>query len=238
MNRECVHGEQRGGIRGERFVRGACTFKPFEKMKPKIPPFSLAAAVAATAVIAVSPLAAADTAAAPAADETSAGFHHVAPPPVMAIYDVDRNGYLDEDEHAVLVDDIASGEFTPPPGIGWHHRGRMRHGPPPEILAKYDANKNGRLDDSERAALHADIMAGKVPPPHHGRRIRMMRHLTPELIDRYDANKDGALDATERAALHADIRAGKVQPPCMIEFEAGTRGAPPAPSAEESGSTP
>jgi len=44
-----------------------------------------------------------------------------------------------------------------------------RQGPPPEIVAKYDANQDGKLDETERAALHADIEAGKVPRPEGGR---------------------------------------------------------------------
>jgi len=45
---------------------------------------------------------------------------------------------------------------------------RSAEGPPEgfrKILEKYDANKDGRLDEQERRALQEDVRAGKVPPP-------------------------------------------------------------------------
>jgi hypothetical protein len=37
--------------------------------------------------------------------------------------------------------------------------------PPKEILDKYDLNKDGKLDESERATLRKDIEDGKFQPP-------------------------------------------------------------------------
>lgn len=99
--------------------------------------------------------------------------HRGGPPPipemqawhqqVLAIYDADRNGMLDETERSVLKDDIDAGTMQPPP---MPPRGRgHRMGPPPEIVAEYDTDKDGTLSDTERAALEADIAAGKLPPP-------------------------------------------------------------------------
>ena len=50
-----------------------------------------------------------------------------------------------------------------------------------EMLTKYDANKDGKLDDTERAKLHAD----KVD----------------EHFARLDTNKDGVLSKAEFAAF-------------------------------------
>jgi EF hand len=38
------------------------------------------------------------------------------------------------------------------------------------LLQKYDANKDGKLDDTELSALGRDVYEGKLPPP--GRRLR------------------------------------------------------------------
>ena len=39
------------------------------------------------------------------------------------------------------------------------------HRPSPEVLAKYDVNQDGKLDETERAALRADIKSGAFVPP-------------------------------------------------------------------------
>jgi hypothetical protein len=107
--------------------------------------------------------------------------HRQGPPPppemrayhekVLAIYDVNKDGALDEDERDVLRADVEAGKFPPPPrmagGRGAGHPGGRMGPPPPEILARYDADKNGKLDDTERAALEKDIADGKLPPPRH-----------------------------------------------------------------------
>ena len=65
---------------------------------------------------------------------------------------------------------------------------------PPDILKKYDANKDGALDESERAAWFADREKQQA-----ARETRQAADLA-----RYDANKNGKLDPDERAARRAD----------------------------------
>lgn len=99
------------------------------------------------------------------------------PPPEMRayhekalkVYDANNDGKLDEDERAILREDVEAGKFPPPPFGGRGDRGpRGPHGQPPkEILEKYDTDKDGKLSDTERAALEADIKSGKLPPPPH-----------------------------------------------------------------------
>jgi hypothetical protein len=146
---------------------------------------------------------AADSSAPEVADPGEHILHLKAPPEIMKIYDVDQNGTLDEDERAILHEDIASGKIEPPRRL-FHHRRHL----PPEILAQYDANKDGKLDAIEHAALRADVAAGKLVLPH-----RLGRGMPAEIREQYDTNKDGELDETERAALHADIESGKLPPP-------------------------
>ncbi len=49
------------------------------------------------------------------------------------------------------------------------------------LLQKYDANGDGKLDASERAAMRADFKA--------------------KMLAKYDTNKDGKLDASEKAVM-------------------------------------
>ena len=64
------------------------------------------------------------------------------------------------------------------------HRGKCG-GHDKRLLAKYDADKDGKLDDAERAKAKADCKK---------------RH--DKYVKKYDKNKDGKLDAEERKAAH------------------------------------
>jgi hypothetical protein len=65
-----------------------------------------------------------------------------------------------------------------------------------ETLAKYDANKDGQLDETETAAWKADIAA----------KTKATKEAN---LAKYDLNKDGKLDETEKAAMKADEEAVK-----------------------------
>ena len=62
-----------------------------------------------------------------------------------------------------------------------------------EILQKYDTNKDGKLDDSEKAAMRADFKA-----QHEQKKA--------EMLAKFDTNKDGKLDDSEKAVMR-DARA-------------------------------
>jgi hypothetical protein len=55
-------------------------------------------------------------------------------------------------------------------------------------MQKYDTNKDGKLDDTERAALRADMKAKHA-------------EMKAQMLAKYDTNKDGKLDASERAVM-------------------------------------
>ncbi len=138
------------------------------------------------------------------------------PAEIVAKYDTNQDGKLDETERAALQADIEAGKITRPEGGRGPGAGPRRQGPPPEIVAQYDTNQDGKLDETERAALHADIEAGKITRPEGGRGPGAgprRQGPPPEVVAQYDTNQDGKLDETERAALHADIEAGKVTLP-------------------------
>lgn len=72
---------------------------------------------------------------------------------------------------------VADAAWAKPGGRG---RGRGRgHKLPPEVLEKYDTNKDGKLDETERAAM------------------REARHQ--EMLDEFDADGDGTLNEAEKA---------------------------------------
>jgi 5-hydroxyisourate hydrolase-like protein (transthyretin family) len=72
---------------------------------------------------------------------------------------------------------------------GGFHGGASRA----DILQKYDTNKDGKLDDTEKAAMKADFQA------KHAQQKA-------EMLAKYDTNKDGKLDDAEKAAMR-DARA-------------------------------
>ena len=65
---------------------------------------------------------------------------------------------------------------------------------PPEVLEKFDTNKDGKLDADERKA------AGEA-------RKAQMEKRRAAMLEKYDANKDGKLDDTEREQMRADMEA-------------------------------
>jgi Ca2+-binding EF-hand superfamily protein len=68
------------------------------------------------------------------------------------------------------------------------------HPLPPELLAQFDTNRDGRLSDSEKAAMKVAMDAKRA-----------------ELIAKYDADGDGVLNATERAAADAAMQAARLE---------------------------
>ena len=68
--------------------------------------------------------------------------------------------------------------------------------PSKETLEKYDANKDGVLDDAEKAAAKAGAAA-------------KAKETKEANLAKYDGNKDGKLDESEKAARKADEDAAK-----------------------------
>lgn len=119
-----------------------------------------------------------------AAEKTHASPHHQMPPEIaaemkafhekaLAAYDVDKNGTLDQDESAVLHEHVRSGKFPIPKAVRHHIARALGHGAeghhgsvPAEILAKYDTNEDGKLDEKEHIPFAVDIASGKIEPPH------------------------------------------------------------------------
>ena len=67
--------------------------------------------------------------------------------------------------------------------------------PPPSVLKKYDKNKNGALDEAERAQWRADLAA---------RREKYQKQRQ-EMLAKYDLNKDGKISEEEKVAARMDM---------------------------------
>jgi Ca2+-binding EF-hand superfamily protein len=160
-------------------------------------------------------------------------------------YDANKDGVLDKTEMVAFKKDIEDGKLIPPPGVRGMggFGGQLAPGAgrlPKDILDKYDANKDGVLDETERAALHKDIQDGKIERPFAGDQRRpispgraagpgapgfgQMQPPSPqEILKRFDADKDGKLDEKELAAFLKDMQ--KHRP--MMRGPRGPGGPPP-----------
>ena len=72
----------------------------------------------------------------------------------------------------------------PPPAC---HKPHFKH-----ILAKFDANKDGQLDEQEKAAMKTAFEARKA-------------EFEKKMLEKFDANKDGQLDDQEKAAMKEEF---------------------------------
>lgn len=110
--------------------------------------------------------------------------------------------------HGARAADESSATPAPAPTYGPRHA---------EMLQKFDQNKDGQLDESERAAMRAQRREARQPGraawgvrrgPDHGPRLGLRGRQDPAfhrgyIMGKFDANGDGKLDATEKAAVKA-----------------------------------
>ncbi len=121
---------------------------------------------------------------------------------VLKQFDRDSDGLLQVAEREAARKAWAARMLT-------QRRDRGMFQPPPEILAEFDANKDGELDDEE----------GRVAGETMGRRFEQMRK-------DYDKNTNGRLDQEEIDFAVADIDAGKLKgiPKMFVQFAGGGPG--------------
>jgi hypothetical protein len=122
---------------------------------------------------------------------------------------------------------VASGAEQQTPRSARRDRVELRRQMQQQLLAKYDLNKNGRLEPDERAVLQRDLAAqrrggpqvlptgqGALPtapalqPPKMKpvERKQAIERSNRELFLRHDKNGDGVLDADEETALWTEWR--------------------------------
>ncbi len=114
-------------------------------------------------------------------------------------FDVNKDGQLDDQEKAAMKAEFEAKHGDKKPGCGprgpRHHKG---HGPKGDMhkrmLEKFDANKDGQLDDQEKAAMKAEFEAKKA-------------EMKQKFMEKFDTNKNGQIDEDEKAAIKADFEA-------------------------------
>lgn len=108
---------------------------------------------------------------------------------VVARYDADQSGDLDESERAGLVAEFGDAES----GLAAEHPNRGQPSRAAVLLDTYDSDASGTLEAGEIAALQADIEA------------RCADRLT-KLVEKFDANGDGTLDESEWQGARVALR--------------------------------
>ena len=68
------------------------------------------------------------------------------------------------------------------------------------LVAKFDANGDGRLNVEERLAMRADRLKPKDKQRSRG------RFMPPELLEAFDKNKDGEIDGDEGAEMDREMQ--------------------------------
>ena len=148
-------------------------------MKPSI---ILTAAIAAVAIITPAQAAKRATASVPTDARFKKVLHYF--DAVLAQYDADKSGKLDDTERAAWEADVKAGKFPAPPAPTF---------PLPEALKQYDVNGDGKINPDEARAIRADIAAGKLELPKFDGPL-------PEALKKFDFDGDGKLNADERLA--------------------------------------
>ncbi len=116
-------------------------------------------------------------------------------------FDLDGDGMLDDKERAAAVAFMAKQPSAAPAattgGKGKKGKGADMENLPERVVARFDTNKDGKLDDAERAE------AKKAVEERGGGKMR------DELIKRFDKNSNGKLDDDERTAAEAAVKKRK-----------------------------
>jgi len=112
-------------------------------------------------------------------------------------FDLDGDGLLDDKERAAAVAFMAKQPAAAAPttgGKGRKGKGADLDNLPERVIARFDTNKDGKLDDTERAE------AKKAVSERGGGKMRE------ELIKRFDQNGNGKIDDDERAAAERAVK--------------------------------
>jgi HlyD family secretion protein len=94
-------------------------------------------------------------------------------------------------------------------GQGGRRRGNFN---PEQMLAQFDKNGDGKLDDTEREAMRSSMAARFSGGPGGGGTNSRPRMMPEELLTRFDKNGDGKLDDEERAAMRSSFGGGRGGP--------------------------
>ncbi len=116
-------------------------------------------------------------------------------------FDANKDGQLDEQEKEAMKAEFKGRRDGKGHGPRAHKGPRHHKGHGADkgdmhkhMMEKFDANKDGQLDEQEKAAMKADFEA---------RHAEMQK----KCLEKFDANKDGQLDEQEKEAMKAEFKA-------------------------------
>jgi Ca2+-binding EF-hand superfamily protein len=118
-------------------------------------------------------------------------------PEILRKYDRDRDGRLDEEERARLVEDMKRKRLSKEDIAQQLER--------LAVLERFDKDGDGRLNEEELAAAREALDGGK--PIGDEPKKRPASKKQQETLDKYDADGDGKLSAAEKAQIQKDIKA-------------------------------
>lgn len=97
---------------------------------------------------------------------------------------------------------VAVAHAQAPKGPKGHRKG-PHGGPPPEIVAKFDLDGDGKLNDEERKAAHEAMK--------EHRRAKKQEHRQ-KMLEQFDTDGDGKLSEEERKAARESRGKGRKGP--------------------------
>ena len=122
---------------------------------------------------------------------------------MMEQFDTDKDGQLSEAEKKAMKAEFAKRRAEkgarPSRPEGKEHPGNRRrpHSERPEMIKKFDADKDGQLSPEEHAALRAE---GEKAREHSREKVEKFHK---EFMEKFDTDKDGKLSDAEKEAARA-----------------------------------
>ena len=120
---------------------------------------------------------------------------------LLQMFDKNGNGELDPDERQAAKETFQKRQAE---GTGGFFGTKEGSQPNPEgmkrLLERFDANKDGKLDETERAAAKAEWEKRRAQGQSSTERGPMPEKLRQEMLKRFDRDGDGKLSDAERAA--------------------------------------
>ncbi|MBR2125848.1 MAG: hypothetical protein IJ943_03845 [Akkermansia sp.] len=151
---------------------------------------------------------------------------------MMEQFDTDKDGQLSEAEKEAMKAEFAKRRAEkgarPSRPEGKEHPGNRRrpHSERPEMIEKFDADKDGQLSPEEHAALRAEVEKARE------RSRERVEKFHKEFMEKFDTDKDGKLSDAEKEAARAARSVRRLQRPAHGNRPKRKHHGRPAPQAE------
>jgi Ca2+-binding EF-hand superfamily protein len=113
------------------------------------------------------------------------------------MFDKNGNGQLDPEERQAAKEEFQKREGEAGAKGGFFGTKETNPEGMKRILERFDSNKDGKLDEAERAAAKAEWEKRRSASPERGPASEKIRE---EMLKRFDRDGDGKLSDAERAA--------------------------------------